>query len=225
MNFESAFLGPQSIQVCHLRSKTPLTAYVDRHVDPTWTVYLQITPFLHFVPPGNAQRCSPAAPAPRPAPRAEVPWPPPPPSSGARARPGLPPPPHPPRTGRLLAPLGPVPPRVPSSGSPRICHGCRRRALEQRPASSAAGPPCPPDPAELERACHGVGEGARAALPPPRRGRAPRGPSALLRRAACAGEGRGSAALAQSPPPSPRARPAKQGPWPPRAEGGPLPPP
>ena len=29
MNFESAFLGPQSIQVCHLRSKTPLTR-VDR---------------------------------------------------------------------------------------------------------------------------------------------------------------------------------------------------
>ena len=29
MNFESAFLGPQSIQVCHLRSKTPLTS-VDR---------------------------------------------------------------------------------------------------------------------------------------------------------------------------------------------------
>ena len=26
MNFESAFLGPQSIQVCHLRSKTPLTS-------------------------------------------------------------------------------------------------------------------------------------------------------------------------------------------------------
>jgi len=47
MDFESAFLSPQSIQVCHLRSKTPLTAltaYVDRHVDPTWTVYLQITP-------------------------------------------------------------------------------------------------------------------------------------------------------------------------------------
>ena len=29
MNFESAFLGPQSIQVYHLRSKTPLTS-VDR---------------------------------------------------------------------------------------------------------------------------------------------------------------------------------------------------
>jgi len=29
MNFESIFLGPQSIQVCHLRSKTPLTR-VDR---------------------------------------------------------------------------------------------------------------------------------------------------------------------------------------------------
>ena len=33
MNFESAFLGPQSIQVCHLRLPE-LTAYVDRHVDP-----------------------------------------------------------------------------------------------------------------------------------------------------------------------------------------------
>jgi hypothetical protein len=29
MNFENAFLGPRSIQVCHLRSKTPLTS-VDR---------------------------------------------------------------------------------------------------------------------------------------------------------------------------------------------------
>ena len=38
---------------------------MDRHVDPTWTVYLQITPFLsqtypslHFVPPGLAWRGS-----------------------------------------------------------------------------------------------------------------------------------------------------------------------
>jgi len=56
MNFESAFLGPQSIQVCHLRSKTSLTtltAYVDRHVDPTWTVYLQITPFPTLFPQGR----------------------------------------------------------------------------------------------------------------------------------------------------------------------------
>src|SRR6185503_2258029 len=29
MNFENAFIGSQSIQVCHLRSKTPLTS-VDR---------------------------------------------------------------------------------------------------------------------------------------------------------------------------------------------------
>src|SRR6185312_607241 len=29
MNFENVFIGPQSIQVCHLRSKTPLTS-VDR---------------------------------------------------------------------------------------------------------------------------------------------------------------------------------------------------
>ena len=68
MNFESAFLGPQSIQVCHLRSKTPLTAYVDCHVDPTWTVYLQITPPKTSPPqfsPILSAPVSPAAPSPR----------------------------------------------------------------------------------------------------------------------------------------------------------------
>ena len=117
MNFESAFLGPQSIQVSHLRSKTPLTSVdrlrgpprrsnVDRifanHPFPTlcsprpfagreeWATRRGARrPPLLRAPP-RPWRCSPADPSPRPAPRAEVPWPPPPPTSRARARPGPP---------------------------------------------------------------------------------------------------------------------------------------
>ena len=130
MNFESVFLGPQSIQVCHLRSKTPLTSVdrlrgpprrsnVDRifanHPFPTlcsprpfagreeWATRRGARrPPLLRAPP-RPWRCSPADPSPRPAPRAEVPWPPPSPSSRARARPGPPPPPAhgpPPRATR-----------------------------------------------------------------------------------------------------------------------------
>ena len=73
MNFESAFLGPQSIQVCHLRSKMPLTS-VDRlcgpprrsNVDyifahhPSQAEPSSILPHPFISAPAPPGRCSPA---------------------------------------------------------------------------------------------------------------------------------------------------------------------
>ena len=157
MNFESAFLGPQSIQVCHLRSKTPLTS-VDCLCGPPYRSNVDCI-FAHH--PSQAE---PSSILPHPF------------ISSAPAPPGrcspatrLPP--------RALAMGAPAPsPRRPwarPSSLPPPASAPRRRGLSPPPSPRRPGPPPPPSPRRPRDAPPPAGSARGATLPRPRQ----RGPS------------------------------------------------
>jgi len=182
MNFESAFLGPQSIQVCHLRSKTPLTnvdhlrgsprrSNVDRifanHPSQAEPSSILPHPFISSAPapPG---RCSPATRLPpralamgAPAPSPRRPWARPsslPPPASAPRRRGLSPPPSPRRPGPPPpSSRRPVARRHPAAGRIRA-----RRGVAPPPAArTELGPSLWPP------AMAGHGAAMATAAPPP----------------------------------------------------------
>ena len=183
MNFENAFIGPQSIQVCHLRSKTPLTSVdrlrgppcrsnVDRifanHPSQAEPSSILPHPFISSAPapPG---RCSPATRLPpralamgAPAPSSRRPW----------GRPSsLPPPASAPRRRGLSPPPSPRRPGPPPPPSPRRPVARRRTAAGRIRARRGVAPP-PAARTELgpslwPPAMAGHGAAMATAAPPP----------------------------------------------------------